>query len=171
MSKALIRMESDVRGTFGYLDPENVQTNYLSEKSDVYSFGVLLLEVLCGRGPIEPYKVANELVVVGWACECIKNRTIYNIIDPHLKGKIAPECFKQFVEIAFSCLKVSGNERPSMGEVEMTLELALELQNKADSEIERINPHGECVYEDVIFCAPHFCYGVKPLQSASDSIV
>ncbi|OMP13107.1 putative Serine/threonine-protein kinase PBS1 [Corchorus olitorius] len=68
-------------------------------------------------------------------CKCIENGTIYNIIDPHLKGRIAPDCFKQFVEIAFGCLRVRGNERPSMGEVETTLQLALQLQNKADSEI------------------------------------
>ncbi|OMP11309.1 hypothetical protein COLO4_03900 [Corchorus olitorius] len=135
MSKALIRIESDVRGTMGYLDPEYLRTKYLSEKSDVYSFGVVLLE-------------------------CIENETIYNIIDPHLKGSIAPDCFKQFVDIALSCLKDSGDDRPSMGEVEMTLELALQLQNKADSEIEHINPHGGCVYEDVLFYAPHVIYAV-----------
>lgn len=42
-----------------------------------------------------------------------------------------------------------------MGEVEVTvLELALELQKKADSEMESINPCGEFIYEDVLFCAP-----------------
>ncbi|OMP05892.1 hypothetical protein COLO4_08478 [Corchorus olitorius] len=145
MSKASIRVESDVKGSFGYLDPEYYHTQYLSEKSDVYSFGVVLLEVLCGREPIALFEVnEDEVSLAAWACKCIENGTIYNIIDPHLKGRIAPDCFKQFVDIAFSCVRVRGDERPSIGEVEMTLELALQLQNKA-------NPLGKCLYEDVVF--------------------
>ena len=37
-----------VQGTLGYLDPEYMQTNQLTEKSDIYSFGVVLVELLIG---------------------------------------------------------------------------------------------------------------------------
>ncbi|XVF81717.1 hypothetical protein PTKIN_Ptkin15bG0178000 [Pterospermum kingtungense] len=48
-----------------------------------------------------------------------------------------------------SDLKFVGlDKRPTMSEVEMTQELALELQKKADSEMESINPQGECIFEE-----------------------
>ncbi|KAK8694342.1 hypothetical protein V6N13_071896 [Hibiscus sabdariffa] len=36
-----------------------------------------------------------------------------------------------------------------MGEVEVTLELALELQGRADAEMQATNPCGECMYEQI----------------------
>ncbi|PPD87873.1 hypothetical protein GOBAR_DD15187 [Gossypium barbadense] len=139
MSKASIKKESlDVGATFGYLDLEN-----LSGKNDVYAFGVVLLEVICGK--ISLPACAN------W---CIENGTFYHNIDPYLKGRIAPECFNKYVEIAMSCVSYSAEERPSMGEVEATLQDALELQKKADSEMKSIIPHSGVMYEDELFCAP-----------------
>ncbi|KAJ9173156.1 hypothetical protein P3X46_016320 [Hevea brasiliensis] len=143
-----------VKGTWGYLDPEYARFQQLTAKSDVYSFGVVLFEVLCGRKPLDHKLEHKEKNLANWAQECIQNGTIYLIIDPYLKAKIAPECFRKFVEIAESCVRNQGSERPTMQDVMGELEFALELQETADADKERINPGGEYVYPEVSFNAP-----------------
>ncbi|GMJ16123.1 hypothetical protein HRI_005281500 [Hibiscus trionum] len=145
-------------GTLGYLAPELFfEATLVTDKSDVYSFGVVLFEVLSGRKAIK-FDAGNDdhRHMIPWANEHIKNGTFYQIIDPYLKGKIAPSCLEKFLEIALSCVHVREHKRPALGEVEATLELALELQNRADSEMECLNPHGEVMYEEVVVSASAF---------------
>ncbi|GLU01760.1 hypothetical protein SLE2022_190470 [Rubroshorea leprosula] len=123
MSKALIRVDSAVEGTYECADPEYVATGELTEKSDVYSFGAVLLEILCGRLVIDRGLEKDQIDLTEWARKCIENGTIYDIIDPYLKGKIAPECLGKVVEIAYSCISLEGRDRPTMGEVEVTWSL------------------------------------------------
>ncbi|XWS47488.1 hypothetical protein CRYUN_Cryun14cG0156600 [Craigia yunnanensis] len=152
-----IEIDSDIAYTFACMAPEGVIANRLSHKADVYSFGVVLFEVLCCRRIFDAKLEEDQRFLGRWACKCIENGSIYNIIDPYLKGRIAPECFKKFLEIAYSCVQFELNKRPAMGEVEVTLKLALELQKKADSEMESINPQGECIYEEASFHLPFNC--------------
>jgi serine/threonine protein kinase len=62
------QIQTDVRGTAGYVDPEYLRTNHLTVKSDVFSYGVLLLEILSGRRPIEVRRAARERITVRWVC-------------------------------------------------------------------------------------------------------
>ncbi|KAK9035052.1 hypothetical protein V6N11_077103 [Hibiscus sabdariffa] len=137
MSKDLIKKEVPVVGAYGYLDPEYQRTKYLSEKSDVYSFGVVLLEVICDQTKFS-LMTDGVTYLAERATLCFRNGTLHQNIDPYLQGRITPECFDKFVEIAMHCISDTGDERPSMGEVEVALELALELQKKSNSEMTSI---------------------------------
>nr|KAJ0220312.1 hypothetical protein LSAT_V11C200066400 [Lactuca sativa] len=133
LGQPFTHVSTDVKGSFGYFDPNYFMTRRLTRKSDVYSFGVVLLEVLCGRPAIDPTLGENELGLVGWAMGFIKEGVLDHIIDPSLKGQIIPDCLKAFVGIIEKCLKTRPKERPTMTEVVVELEAVLVMQEKANS--------------------------------------
>lgn len=59
-------IQTKVKGTAGYVDPEYLKTFRLTVKSDVFSFGVLLLEILSGRRPVEIKRTPDERITVRW---------------------------------------------------------------------------------------------------------
>nr|POE97627.1 receptor-like protein kinase feronia [Quercus suber] len=133
LSKALIRVDSEVKSTSGYVDPAYLRTNQLTDKSDVYGLGVVLFEVLCTKITVDMKLESEQHSLAVWAPKCVEDGTINQMIDPYLIGKIAPECFKIYVNIATSCVREDNMERPTIGEVEVGLEHTLELQECADA--------------------------------------
>ena len=121
-----------VKGTLGYLDPDYARRQQLTEKSDVYSFGVVMFEVLCARKVLNQRLQEEQRNLASWAKKCIERGTISQIIDPYLTDKMAPECFKVYVELAESCVRDQGVQRPTMNDVMEKLEFALELQENAN---------------------------------------
>ncbi|KAI6670387.1 hypothetical protein NL676_005272 [Syzygium grande] len=134
-SESMTHVSTVVKGTFGYLDPEYCRCQQLTDKSDVYSFGVVLFEVLCARPAVNRTAPKNQISLAAWAQSCCKSRTVDMIVDPHLKGAIAPKCLNKFCEIAVSCLQDEGANRPSMNDVVRGLEFALQLQVSAEQEV------------------------------------
>ncbi|XP_077217225.1 L-type lectin-domain containing receptor kinase S.4-like [Tasmannia lanceolata] len=51
-------------GTLGYMAPELTRTGQATTSSDVFAFGALLLEVTCGRRPIDQKAMPEEMVLV-----------------------------------------------------------------------------------------------------------
>ncbi|KAK1440325.1 hypothetical protein QVD17_06150 [Tagetes erecta] len=119
---------SNVCGTLGYIDPDYLNTGYLTQKSDVYSFGVVLFEVLCGRvARVSNYKERHHEFLVNLVKIHHGRNSLYEIIHPDLWKQIKTASLYTFSSIAYQCL-MSGNERPTMKEVVQQLQKALDDQ-------------------------------------------
>ncbi|KAJ9683077.1 hypothetical protein PVL29_018882 [Vitis rotundifolia] len=121
-----------VKGSFGYVDPEYFRLRQLTEKSDVYSFGVVLFEVLCARPAVIPDAPEKQVSLAEWGRRSYRKGALDRIMDQNLRDEVAPECLKKFGEIADSCVRDKGIERPPMSDVVWALEFALQLQETAE---------------------------------------
>uniref|UniRef100_A0A6N2N004 Protein kinase domain-containing protein n=1 Tax=Salix viminalis TaxID=40686 RepID=A0A6N2N004_SALVM len=98
-----------VNGSFGYVDPQYYRRQHLTEISDVYSFGVVLFEVLCARPPVISSLPKEQASLAEWGRNCYQRGTLDQIVDPHLKGEVAPVSINKFAEIASMLLTWSRN--------------------------------------------------------------
>ncbi|PWA59762.1 concanavalin A-like lectin/glucanase domain, Serine/threonine-protein kinase Rad53 [Artemisia annua] len=122
-----------VRGTFGYLDPNYFYTGKLTRKSDVYAFGVVLLEVLCGKKAVDTSIDEEQCSLAAWAHDSIKEGRLKQIVDLNLRGRISSKCLKEFAQLADRCLHSSLKQRPTMAQVVAGLESILASQEKASN--------------------------------------
>ncbi|KAL6143618.1 hypothetical protein ACLB2K_054313 [Fragaria x ananassa] len=151
-------ISTNVKGSFGYLDPEYYRRQRLTEKSDVYSFGVVLCEVLCARPAVIHTEELNQASLAEWAKSCHENGELDQIIDASLRGKITAECLNKFTEIAINCMNENGTERPSMTAVVSVLEHELQLQQSAegDSKCNERNVENETSCSEQKLCHQRF---------------
>ncbi|KAL5549855.1 hypothetical protein UlMin_000031 [Ulmus minor] len=106
-----------VVGTLGYLAPELPRTGKATTSSDVFAFGALLLEVACGRRPIEPKSTPEELVLVDWVWEKYIEGRVIDVVDPRLAGKFEENEVLMVVKLGLMCSNNSPVFRPSMRQV------------------------------------------------------
>lgn len=111
-----------VQGTLGYLDPEYFQTGQLTEKSDVYSFGVVLAELLTGRKPISNTKNDQEKSLATFFVMSLKENRLFQVLDPRVLREGSLDQIQAVADLVKRCLKLHGEERPTMNEVVMELE-------------------------------------------------
>uniref|UniRef100_A0A3Q7EX35 Protein kinase domain-containing protein n=1 Tax=Solanum lycopersicum TaxID=4081 RepID=A0A3Q7EX35_SOLLC len=134
-NESATHVSTQVKGTFGYLDPEYFQTNRLTWKTDVYAFGVVLFELLSGRPAVDMSLPEEQHGLVAWAKQCIREGEVNKLIDLNLAGPISSTCLKVFVGTAGKCLDDNPRERHPMSKVVKSLESALVFQQSADAGI------------------------------------
>ncbi|KAF7129657.1 hypothetical protein RHSIM_Rhsim10G0054400 [Rhododendron simsii] len=118
-------VSTDVKGSFGYFDPQYFLTRRLTKKSDVYAFGVVMLEMLCGRPAVDMRVDEEQHSLVLWAKQGIKEDKLDQLIDPSLRDQISAHHLKVFAEVANKCLDSLPKGRPTMADVVVRLKNAL----------------------------------------------
>ncbi|XP_042430170.1 wall-associated receptor kinase-like 6 isoform X2 [Zingiber officinale] len=111
-----------VQGTFGYLDPEYYQTSELTEKSDVYSFGVILLELLTGKAPIHKNEHGDEVNLSKQFLQAMRENHALDLVEDHVLKEGKKEELLEIIQMIEMCLRLKGEERPTMKEVEYKLQ-------------------------------------------------
>ncbi|KAK9063846.1 hypothetical protein SSX86_017718 [Deinandra increscens subsp. villosa] len=112
-----IELATLVQGTLGYLDPEYLQTNQLTDKSDVYSFGVVLVELLTGKMALSFDRPEEERNLAIYFLFSLKQGRLFQVLDERLQLNEVPNEIIQVSRLAERCLRVKGDDRPTMKEV------------------------------------------------------
>ncbi|KAJ8750516.1 hypothetical protein K2173_015667 [Erythroxylum novogranatense] len=106
-----------VVGTVGYLAPELARTGRPTTCSDVFAFGTFLLEIACGRKPIESSRSAEELILAYWVLDHWKRGLILLTSDPRLEGNFEIEEMKLVLTLGLLCCHPVPATRPNMRQV------------------------------------------------------
>ena len=111
-----------VQGTYGYLDPEYLHSNQLTDKSDVYSFGVVLVELLTGQKALSFNRPDDKRNLAMNFLYSLVEGQLYEILESKIVNEENREQLKEVAELAKRCLSVKGEDRPTMKEVGVELE-------------------------------------------------
>lgn len=106
-------VNTEIKGTPGYMDPAYVITQELTEKSDVYSYGVVLLELITGRRAIQDNKNLIE-----WAEMFMTSESkITELVDPNIGDSYEFDQLQTLLAIVRWCTQKEGRARPSIKQV------------------------------------------------------
>ncbi|KAM3189536.1 hypothetical protein ACQJBY_068056 [Aegilops geniculata] len=138
-----------VQGTIGYLDPMYYYTGRLTDKSDVFSFGVLLVELLTRKRPLAYDSVDGDSLVLHFA-SLVTGGVLADLLDPQVMEEEDGEV-QEVAALAAKCVRLNGEDRPAMREVEMTLEnLRIKRKQAArDAKSRRYDDDGQFSTDDM----------------------
>ncbi|PPD89228.1 hypothetical protein GOBAR_DD13824 [Gossypium barbadense] len=122
-------VSSEVRGTFGYVDPEYRRNHRVNVSGDVYSFGIVLLQLLSGQRVLN-MNLHRPLPLSKMAKVLTREGDTTKFADPKLNGEYSLEAFDLVLKLALSCIGIK-QERPSMEQVVLRLQKALNISIQA----------------------------------------
>lgn len=109
-------------GTMGYLAPEYLQSGKATEQTDVFSYGVVVLEVCCGRRPIDKEETkegsgSKNVNLVDWVWRLHGEDRLIEAADARLAGEFDREEMLLLLLVGLSCANPNCEERPAMRRV------------------------------------------------------
>ncbi|XP_057836124.2 L-type lectin-domain containing receptor kinase SIT2-like [Cryptomeria japonica] len=111
-----------VVGTLGYIAPELIHTGKASPATDVFGFGILMLEIACGRRPVDPSLQPSQTVMVDWLRELHANGRLMDGADPNLCGQYVEAEMEKVLTLGLQCCSPQPESRPGTRQVLQKLE-------------------------------------------------
>ncbi|KAM0899607.1 hypothetical protein ACQ4PT_021135 [Festuca glaucescens] len=111
-----------VVGTMGYLAPELARTGKASPLTDVFAFGAFILEVACGRRPVEQTMDDGRLMLVDWVLGHWQKESLLEVVDARLGGNYDADEVVMALKLGLMCSHPLPGARPSMRQVMQYLE-------------------------------------------------
>ncbi|XP_010438141.1 PREDICTED: L-type lectin-domain containing receptor kinase IV.4-like [Camelina sativa] len=106
-----------VAGTWGYLAPDYIRAGRATTATDVFAFGVLLLEVACGRRPIDQNKNDERVLLVDWVFGFWTEENILDAKDPKLGSEYDQREVEMVLKLGLLCAHSNPQVRPTMRQV------------------------------------------------------
>ncbi|XP_013622207.1 PREDICTED: putative L-type lectin-domain containing receptor kinase I.11 [Brassica oleracea var. oleracea] len=103
-------------GTMGYMAPE-LTTMGTSTRTDVYAFGAFMLEVTCGRRPLDTKVPSEERHLIKWVCDCWRSDSLLDAVDIRLGLECSEEEVDMVLKLGLLCTNVAAELRPNMEQV------------------------------------------------------
>ncbi|CAI9771905.1 unnamed protein product [Fraxinus pennsylvanica] len=112
--------------------------------------------VLCERPALDRRVKEDKQSLIIWAQDCISKGDIDQLVAPSLRAQISPESLMTFLEVAKRCLHDEPNKRPTMAQVVLQLESALEQQESSKSSAPEITSS-----DSVVPCAGETLHSIS----------
>ncbi|KAL8060860.1 hypothetical protein ABFX02_02G051900 [Erythranthe guttata] len=116
-------------GTLGYMAPECMVTGRASKETDVYSLGIVMLEIACGRRPIDHSRRCGEdrVVLVEWVWRLYGKGELLEAADPKLETEFDEQEMERLMIVALWCVHPDSVQRPSIRQAVHVLDFEAEL--------------------------------------------
>ncbi|PKU61976.1 L-type lectin-domain containing receptor kinase IX.1 [Dendrobium catenatum] len=101
-------------GTMGYLSPESLTSGQASKESDVYAFGMVLLELACGRRPVEPKERPDRVGLVAWVWDLYGSGRMTEAADVRLGVEFDEEEMGRMMAVGLWCAHPDSGMRPTV---------------------------------------------------------
>ncbi|CAM0954835.1 unnamed protein product [Alopecurus aequalis] len=121
-----------VVGTIGYLAPELVCNGKATPLTDVFAFGMFLLEVACGKRPVNNDPRADQPLLVDWVLDHWNKGSLTEVVDARLQSDYNVEEASLVLKLGLLCAHPFTNVRPNIQSIMRYLDGDLQLPELTD---------------------------------------
>lgn len=112
----IIITDRSVRGIFGYMSPEYVESGEATTMADVYSFGVVILEVVSGQMAVD-FRRPEVLLVKRVHDFEVQRRPLEELADIRLNGQYNYRELMRLIKLGIACTGSNPQSRPGMRQI------------------------------------------------------